>query len=209
VIKIAENLEDKYRATIVYPAAQNIAHNSKKLPRSGLGAEAVVVACTLNHIAPHTANSEPAINCFVIISFKKYPAAIAVIIGISDVIIPACDADVYSKALASKIKYKHGSKKAKRTINLMSFFVKLYFVKLLMKYTKHKDAISIRKNITVNSPKSTIADFKAIKELPHINIAKIIDTNPTRLKFCDFVKLHLFLIRREYTLLKYYVKRFL
>ena len=64
-------------------------------------------------------------------------------IGISDVIIPACDAEVYSKAFASKIKYKHGSK-------------------------------------------------KAMKELPHINIANIIDTNPKRLKFCDFVKLHLF-----------------
>ena len=107
----------------------------------------------------------------------------AVIIGISEVIIPACDAEVYSKAFASKIKYKQGSKKAKSTISLISFFVNEYFVKPLMKYTKHKEAISIRKNITVNSPKSAMADFKAIKELPHINIAKIIDINPIRLKF--------------------------
>ena len=187
MINIAENLEDKYRATIVYPAPQIMAQNSKKLPKSGFGEVAVVVACTLNQIAPQTAISDPKINCFEIISFKKYPAAIAVMIGISDVIIPACEAEVYSKAFASKIKYKHGSKKAKRTISLISFFVKLYFVKLLIKYIKQKEAISIRKNITVNSPRSTIADFKAIKELPHINIANIIDTNPKRLKFCDFV----------------------
>ena len=120
-------------------------------------------------------------------------------IGISDVIIPACEAEVYSKAFASKIKYKHGSKKAKRTISLISFFVKLYFVKLLIKYIKQKEAISIRKNITVNSPRSAMADFKAMKELPHINSANIIDTNPIRLKFCDFVKLHLFYKARVYS----------
>ena len=42
VINKAENLLDKYLATIVYPAPQNIAQNSRKLPNSGLGATIVV-----------------------------------------------------------------------------------------------------------------------------------------------------------------------
>jgi len=122
----------------------------------------------------------------VIISFKKYPAAIAVIIGINEVIIPACDALVNCKAFDSNIKYKHGSNKVKRSINFTSFLEKSYFKKDFIKYTKHKDAIIIRKNITVKGPRSSIAAFNAINELAHINMANINDKIPIILKF--FVK---------------------
>jgi hypothetical protein len=38
--------------------------------------------------------------------------------------------------------------------------------------------MSILKNITVNGPKSSIAAFKAINELAHINMANINDNIP-------------------------------
>ena len=133
VINKAEYLSLKYLAVIVKPAPQAIARNSKKFPKRGFGELIDVVPCKLNHIAPDIAIKEPNINCFVIISFKKYPAAIAVIIGIREVIIPACDALVNCKAFDSNIKYKHGSNKANKSINFISFFEKSYFKKDFIK----------------------------------------------------------------------------
>ena len=147
-----------------------------------------LVPCKLNQIAPPIAISEPKIICFEIISFKKYPATIAVIIGINEVIIPACDALVNCNAFDSKIKYKQGSNKASNSINFISFFEKSYFKKPFIKYKKHKDAINILKNITVKGPKSFIADFKATNELAQINMAKISDNIPIKLK--SFVNFH-------------------
>ncbi|QKF65590.1 hypothetical protein AVENP_0008 [Arcobacter venerupis] len=100
------------------------------------------------------------------------------IIGINEVIIPACDADVSCNAFDSNTKYKQGSNKAKSNINLISFFEKSYFIKSFIKYTKHKDANIIRKNITVKGPKSSIAAFNAINELAQINMANINDKIP-------------------------------
>ena len=138
----------------------------------------LLVPCKLNQIAPLIAIKEPNIICLEIISFKKYPAAIAVIMGINEVIIPACEAVVYCKDFDSKIKYKQGSNKANKNIYFISFFEKSYFKKLFIKYTKHKDAISILKNITVKGPRSSIAAFKAINELAHINMANVRDNMP-------------------------------
>ena len=56
-----------------------------------------------------------------------------------------------------------------------------------------KDAIIIRKNITVYGPRSTIAAFRPIKELPQINIAKIREEIPIKLKF--FVNLYTFFMK--------------
>lgn len=70
-----------------------------------------------------------------------------------------------------------------------SFFVKSSFKKPFIKYKKQSEAMNIRKNITVNSPKSVIADFKAIKELAQINIAKMIEKIPIKLKLFSNVVL--------------------
>ena len=43
--------------------------------------------------------------------------------------------------------------------------------------------LTILRKITVKGPKSFIADFVAINELPQINIAKIRDKIPITLKF--------------------------
>ena len=83
------------------------------------------------------------------------------------------------------MKYKQGSKIANNNINFISFFENSYFKKSFIKYKKQSEAINILKKITVNSPKSCIADFKAINELPQINIAKISEKIPIKLKFLD------------------------
>lgn len=183
VINKAENFSVKYLATIVYPAPQIIAQNSKEFPKKGFGAEAVVVASKLNQTAPITAIEDPKINCLEINSFRKNPAPIAVISGIIEVIIPACEAVVFCRAFASKIKYKQGSNRANKRIYFKSSFVNVYFKKDFIKYKKQALAISILKNITEKGPISPIADFKAIKELAQINIAKTSVKIPIILNF--------------------------
>jgi hypothetical protein len=101
----------------------------------------------------------------------------AVIIGIVEVIMPACEADVYCRAFDSNKKYNPGSNSDKSSIYLTSCLLNLYFVKPFIKYKKQSDATNIRKNITLYAPVSAIADFSAIKELPQISIAKISDKN--------------------------------
>jgi hypothetical protein len=54
----------------------------------------------------------------------------------------------------------------------------------------------------VYSPKSCIADFKAIKELAQINIAKTNERKPIRLKFLDNLFTSFLKLREDYTLLK-------
>ena len=64
-------------------------------------------------------------------------------------------------------------------------------------------------NITVYSPKSTIADFRAIKELAHTNIAKTKEKNPIKLKLLDNLYTSFIKLSRDYTLLKKKVNKLL
>ena len=61
------------------------------------------------------------------------PAKIAVIIGIVEVITPACEADVKRSAFASKIKYRAVSKSESSSINLISFLLNFSYLIYILK----------------------------------------------------------------------------
>ena len=86
-----------------------MATNSKKLPRGGLGAPSVTVPVKLSQQAPKMDIPKPVKLFRVICSFKKKRAATATKSGSMAAIIPAWDAEVFSKALASTMKYRQGS----------------------------------------------------------------------------------------------------
>lgn len=156
---------------IVYPAAQAIAKNSSVFPKSGFGAYSSTEASRLSQIAPEIAMIDPKSNLLVIVSPRNIPAPMAASSGIVEVITPAWEADVYCKALISKIKYKQGSKSTIARIYFISEVVNFKPMKCFQNSIKTIEAASILPKIILMGPILSRAIFKAIKELAQTRVA--------------------------------------
>ena len=107
--------------------AATMARNSRKFPRRGLGAEADFSPAILSQQAPKMAMMNPTRVWRVIRSLRKMVAPRATIRGSMAVIKPAWEAEVSSRALASKMKYMQGSQTAmKRRYFRSSLFITLW-----------------------------------------------------------------------------------
>lgn len=89
---------------IVYPVAQTMARNSRKLPSIGFGASLLGLLAKVSHKTPVTAVRAPKYALLLTLSLRNNPAVIMTRIGSMAVIIPAWEAVVFSIAFASKMK---------------------------------------------------------------------------------------------------------